>query len=281
MDKTQSDCPRNGNPDSSSPVAPVPAANPDNQIPKRDFSAMGKKAAGSKSESGLARSARNSTKHGLTGNAFYVLHNEDTDVFAAHKKQYYEALRPTDVIECSYVDRMVEQSWRLHRVNAMEAEALSLEIEEQRKQTNLNTLNACIEDDDATQPKQTGPDEIELARTELAETEPGNPHPLPALYSETYLAWLAGGHLAKHNAAFANLHRYRNSIERTYERAHKSLLSLRAGKQPNLAAPYMLPAPEGSSIFKPSPTQQRMLQQIKAKRAISTPSPVASTLEQA
>ncbi len=261
MDNTQFDCPTTGNPDTASPLAPDTTTNPAPQPPTRDFSAMGKKAAGTKSASGLAQSARNSTKHGLTGNAFYVLHNEDPDVFAAHKKQYYEALRPTDVIECSYVDRMVEQSWRLHRVNAMEAEALSLQIEEQRKLTNLNTLNACLEGDQAAQQESTEQDEI----------EPNNSQPIPALYSETYLAWLAGGHLAKHNPSFANLHRYRNSIERTYERAHKSLLSLRSGKQPNLAAPYMLPAPQGASLFKPSPTQQRMLQQIQAKRAKSTP----------
>lgn len=212
----------------------------------RDFSAMGKKSAGTKSPSSLARSARNATKHGLAGKSFILLHTEDPDVFAIHKKQYYLALRPTDVIECNYVDRMAEQSWLMQRLNAMEAEAMSLQIEEQRKVSNKPVFEALLEE-------QENGDSIDTSD-------------LPPLYSEVGLAYLAGEHLTEKNSTFVGLQRYRVTIERNFERAHKSLLAVRQGKQSTPTASCMLPSFDNVGLFRPSPTLQKVLQQVKTQR---------------
>ncbi len=87
---------------------------------------------GRKSPHGLAMSARNATKHGLTSKTFCLGHNEDAKLFATHRDEFYESLRPADPHEMHLVNQMVENAWLLCRARAQASAALRMEVENQR-----------------------------------------------------------------------------------------------------------------------------------------------------
>jgi hypothetical protein len=189
---------------------------PDSNLsnPSRDYAAIGKKGGLAKSERARSASARNATKHGLTGQTFFLLHTEDEDAFAAHRARLYKSLAPANAIEATYVDRIVENSWRIARVTCMETSVLRLEIEKQR-----------------------------TAR--LSDSPPEHQD----LYTEAFLGFLALEALAK-NTTFESFNRYRAGFERAIMRLHKALSTARSTSQPTELPSLDSLLPETPSVFK-------------------------------
>ncbi len=94
--------------------------------------ANGRLAKGAKSPEGLARSARNATKHGLSGRSFCLLSNEDPEQFEAVRAQYFAIFNPRDPIEVNFATQFVEAYWLQQRCSLFIARTLSQEIAEQR-----------------------------------------------------------------------------------------------------------------------------------------------------
>ncbi len=70
---------------------------------------------------GKARSARNALKHGLTGQAFALLPDEDADACAGLARRY----RPADALPTHLVQRLASLMWRQQRADRLEAEVLA------------------------------------------------------------------------------------------------------------------------------------------------------------
>jgi hypothetical protein len=121
---------------------------------------------------------------------------------------------PTNAIEATYVDRIVENSWRIARVNSMESSALRLEIENQRHKR-LRDASSAQQD----------------------------------LYTEAYLGFLALEALAK-NSTFENFNRYRAGLERALIRLHKALTDSRSASQPTHVPDLESLLPATPSVFK-------------------------------
>lgn len=97
-----------------------------------DHAANGRLGAGAKTSEGLARSAKNASKHGLTSKTFCLAHNEDAELFATHREEFFDCFRPADAHEMQLVNQMIENAWLLCRARALSAAALRIEIEHQR-----------------------------------------------------------------------------------------------------------------------------------------------------
>ncbi len=150
----------------------------------------GAMAKGKKSEAGLAASALNARKHGLSSKTFVVLPTERMDLFLEHKLQLEITYRPQDAMEFELVGQMAEAVWLIDRSKDMERAALRLEIQRQR-----------------------------LAFDERGEG-----------YEECMLSWLAMEELQVKNRAFTNLMRYRAQHERTFLRCQRALDTHRKNK---------------------------------------------------
>ncbi len=72
--------------------------------------AHGRLSAGAKSPRGLARSAKNSTKHGLAAQSFCLPHNEDASAFQKLKTNLVSSLTPSNALELVHVERIVEST---------------------------------------------------------------------------------------------------------------------------------------------------------------------------
>jgi hypothetical protein len=182
---------------------------------------MGKKGGRAKSARGLAMSARNSRKHGLLSRSNCVLHNEDEESFALLRNQFYAVLAPTNAVELSYAERVIESAWRLQRINDLESEAYRIEIEKQRG---------------------------------LRSATPNEPSSGPV--TEASVTYLALEKLTVRNPTFVNLQRYRTSIERSFTRFHRAYLALRTGSDLTNPLPLDPSLPVRNSVFKefqPSP----------------------------
>ncbi len=112
----------------SSEAAPTAASEPIST-----HVANGRLAKGAKTPAGLARSAQNATKHGLTSKTFCLAHNEDAELFATHRDEFLDSMRPADAHEMQLVNQMIENAWLLCRARALAAAALRIEIEHQRE----------------------------------------------------------------------------------------------------------------------------------------------------
>ncbi|MEJ1939064.1 hypothetical protein WDZ92_53375, partial [Nostoc sp. NIES-2111] len=159
-----------------------------------DHAAHGRLAAGAKSPEGLARSAQNATKHGLSARNFCLLPNEDPELFAQHQTNLLATFAPTNPMELFLVEKMIEAQWLMNRLTEIENRTLGLEIRLQRHKRSAQ-----------------GPGPADFETREAA------------------LAFFAIQELEARNKTFANLARYRATHERSYYRAWNALAKLRGG----------------------------------------------------
>ncbi len=101
------------------------------------------KSTGPSTATGLARSSRNATTHGLTGNEA-LLESEDTEAFDRHMEAYRAEHRPANEQEAFYVVQMAEAAWRLRRVRKFESTILS-EANPLNEVLKLSRYEAAIE----------------------------------------------------------------------------------------------------------------------------------------
>lgn len=105
--------------------------------------ANGARSRGPRTDEGKARSSMNSLTHGLTARTAIVLPLvERAEDWSAHLTGFVEALRPVGAVERELVERMAAITWRLRRVERVEAAVIG------------GTLTAAARDAaDASQPQ--------------------------------------------------------------------------------------------------------------------------------
>lgn len=91
----------------------------------------GSRSRGPVTAAGKARSAANSLKHGLHSSVL-VLNNESVEEFEALLAQYLEIYRPADPRQLALVHEMVNATWRLNRILALETAGIDLEVDRRR-----------------------------------------------------------------------------------------------------------------------------------------------------
>src|ERR1051326_2554962 len=74
---------------------------------------------GPRTEDGKAIASKNSRKHGLLSRDL-LLPNESPEELAEFREHLWEDLRPEGAMECSLVEDIVSDTWRLRRVNGIE-----------------------------------------------------------------------------------------------------------------------------------------------------------------
>ena len=89
--------------------------------------ANAQKSTGPRTEAGKQRSKLNALRHGLTGQTV-VLPTEDHSAYERHARSFLEECRPKGVIETQLVQSLIDTSWRLNRVSAVETNLFSLGI---------------------------------------------------------------------------------------------------------------------------------------------------------
>ena len=94
---------------------------------------------GPRTLAGKRRSAMNALTHGLTGRAA-LLPSEDPAAFERHSREFLDEYKPEGATEKQLVQELIDTSWRLNRVPALEAELLS-------RASNPPTPEAAIEFD--------------------------------------------------------------------------------------------------------------------------------------
>jgi hypothetical protein len=82
---------------------------------------------GPKTEAGKQRSALNALKHGLTGQ-LVVMPTEDRGAYESHKKSLVDEYHPKGATETLLVQALVDVSWRLNRVVALETNLLTVDL---------------------------------------------------------------------------------------------------------------------------------------------------------
>jgi len=86
--------------------------------------ANSKLSTGPRTRAGKLRSSLNALTHGLTGRTV-VLPSEDPDAHQRHTQEFFDEYKPQGPTEKQLVQELIDTSWRLNRVPALEAEVLS------------------------------------------------------------------------------------------------------------------------------------------------------------
>jgi hypothetical protein len=176
-----------------------------------DHAANGRLGAGAKSPEGLAASARNATKHGLSARTFCLMHNEDAAIFAQHSNSLMATLAPRNPLELLQVQRIIECSWLIQRANQLETLAWQRELECQRLERR---------------------DQFENIKN--------------IAFREGQLTYFAFESLESTDKNFQSLARYRTTHERSLQRALNTLTKMRGGAtnlSTNIWPDYALSAP--------------------------------------
>jgi hypothetical protein len=90
----------------------------------------GAKSHGPKTPEGRARSALNSTRHGLTS-ARTLLNTESEAEFQTFRASYFRELAPRNQLEADLVEQLVAARWRLQRISSIETALLNVELVKQ------------------------------------------------------------------------------------------------------------------------------------------------------
>jgi hypothetical protein len=80
---------------------------------------------GPTSEAGSARSSRNATKHGYTGQTL-VLTPEEAEAYAAHVELYMNRHQPADGHHRQFVQQLADADWGVHQIFTAQAAQISL-----------------------------------------------------------------------------------------------------------------------------------------------------------
>jgi hypothetical protein len=83
---------------------------------------------GPRTEAGKERSSFNALRHGLTA-ANPVLPSENPAAYEAHRSGFFDEYKPATPTEAQLVQELVDTSWRLNRIPALEAGALAHAID--------------------------------------------------------------------------------------------------------------------------------------------------------
>jgi hypothetical protein len=102
--------------------------------------ANAKKSSGPKTPAGLAKSSRNSTRHGLLARTI-VLSGESPERFKLLLDDLTAELHPTTAIERSLVENMAVARWRQMRLWAMERAEMTLEMDRQQSEPETTDPN--------------------------------------------------------------------------------------------------------------------------------------------
>ena len=89
----------------------------------------GAKSQGPKTEAGKAKSALNSTTHGLTSHHPFLLNNEDEEYYLQILATYEAILQPANQIEHDLVKTIALEQFRQERWRAIETAAIDIEID--------------------------------------------------------------------------------------------------------------------------------------------------------
>src|SRR6202035_3357582 len=105
--------------------------------------ANSQRSTGPRTEAGKQRCKLNALRHGLTGQTI-VLPTEDHAAYERYAHSLLNECQPKGAIETQLVQSLIDNSWRLNRVAAVETNLLSLGITE-----NENTVRAANPEADA------------------------------------------------------------------------------------------------------------------------------------
>ena len=79
---------------------------------------------GPRTEAGKQRSSLNALRHGLTA-ASPILPTEDPAAYEDHRRGFLDEYKPATLTESQLVQELIDTSWRLNRIPALEAYALT------------------------------------------------------------------------------------------------------------------------------------------------------------
>jgi hypothetical protein len=94
---------------------------------------------GPKTKEGKRRSSMNALSHGLTAKPA-ALKNQPCKAFQELLRQYNQCIAPRDAVEQAAVEEICAAAWRLHRVWAIERDAVDLELTAQSSPGDLDCL---------------------------------------------------------------------------------------------------------------------------------------------
>jgi hypothetical protein len=80
---------------------------------------------GPRTEAGKHRSSLNALRHGLTGHTI-VLPSEDLAAYERHTNRFFDDLKPKGAVEEQLAQIIVDTTWRLNRIAALETNLLTL-----------------------------------------------------------------------------------------------------------------------------------------------------------
>jgi len=84
---------------------------------------------GPRTDAGKQRSSLNALRHGLTGHTI-VLPSDDLVAYERHCKEVHDQYRPKNKMEVLLAQMLADLAWRLNRITALEANMLTLGINE-------------------------------------------------------------------------------------------------------------------------------------------------------
>src|SRR5712664_4182212 len=88
-----------------------------------------KKSTGPRTEAGKQRSSLNALRHGLTGQTI-VLPSDDLVAYERHCQEVHDQYQPKNKMEVLLAQMLADLAWRLNRITAIEANMLTLGIDE-------------------------------------------------------------------------------------------------------------------------------------------------------
>ena len=100
------------------PAAPTPAQSEASRH-------NGAHSTGPATDAGKARSARNATRHGLTGRTFFLLADEDETDWREHEALWLATYAPRDALEHEAVLGVIRAMWREMRADRLEVQVLT------------------------------------------------------------------------------------------------------------------------------------------------------------
>src|SRR5690242_16938308 len=98
---------------------------PDTSPQTRANRANAQHSTGPRTEEGKRRSSLNALRHGLTGHVI-VLPGEDLAAYQRQCQQAFDQFQPANWNEKQLAQTMVDLTWQLHRISAIETNLLSL-----------------------------------------------------------------------------------------------------------------------------------------------------------
>ena len=105
----------------------------------------GAKSKGPITEEGKAKSSLNGTKHGLSGSHRFLYSNERDDLYQELLTHYMTLFAPANGVEEDLVRQIVVASWRMKRIDNIEAAIVDIQMEKQKKWVNKDYKD--IDDD--------------------------------------------------------------------------------------------------------------------------------------